>query len=254
MDHGFLFWSLAVLATFLVGASKGGLPGVGILGVPVLAQAISPIAAAGLLLPLFVVSDWYGLWLYRKNYNLYLVKFMTLASCIGLAIGWATAHYNNAALVKFIVGIIGLWYVADLIWKRSRKVDMPPRPADVPRGLFWGTLAGFTSFVAHAGGTPYQMYVLPQKLDKMTYAGTATITFTLINMLKLPPYWMLGQINLHSLMTGVYLAPVALFGAWAGFRLTKVLPEKMFFRFVEVALGCVSLKLLWDSAVAFGLI
>jgi uncharacterized protein len=254
MDNSYLFWALAVLATFLVGASKGGLPGVGILGVPVLAQVISPVVAAGLLLPLYVISDFYGLWLYRKNYDAWNIKLMTFAACIGIAIGWATAHYNSDAVVKLIVGLIGIWYTADLVWKNSRKAEIVAQPADVPRGLFWGTIAGFTSFVAHAGGVPFQMFVLPQKLDKMTFAGTITITFTIVNALKLPPYWMLGQINLSSLETGAYLAPVALFGAWAGFRATKVLPEKTFFKWVEVALFCVSLKLIWDAAKGFGLI
>jgi uncharacterized protein len=249
MPQDSLFWALAVLATFLVGASKGGLPGVGILGVPVLAQVISPVAAAGLLLPLYIVSDIYGLWLYRKNYDLWNIKLIVGAATIGILIGWATAHYNNDAVVKLIVGFIGIWYTADLVWKYSRKVDAEPRPADVPRGLFWGIIAGFTSFVAHAGGTPYQMFMLPQKLDKMTFAGTATITFTIINLLKVPPYFLLGQINIVSLEKCIYLAPVALFGAWAGFKLTKLLPEKLFFRFVEVALFVVSLKLIYDGVV-----
>ncbi len=247
MSHDLLFWSLAVLATFMVGASKGGLPGVGILGVPILAQVISPVVAAGLLLPLYVISDWYGLWLYRKNYDAWNIKLIVSSACIGLAVGWATARYNNDALVKVIVGLIGIWYMADLLWKSRTKSEVSARPADVPRGLFWGSIAGFTSFVAHAGGTPYQMFMLPQKLDKMTYAGTATITFTIINALKLPPYYLLGQINTNSLQQGLVLAPVALFGSWAGFRLTKILPEKLFFRCVEVALFIVSLKLIWDG-------
>jgi uncharacterized protein len=254
MSHDILFWCLACLATFLVGASKGGLPGVGILGVPILAQVISPVVAAGLLLPLYVISDWYGLWLYRKNYDTWNIKLITLSACIGIGVGWATAQYNSDALVKLIVGLIGLWYTADLVWKSTRKVEVEAKPADIPRGIFWGSIAGFTSFVAHAGGTPYQMYMLPQKLDKMTYAGTATITFTIINALKLPPYWMLGQINFGSLVTGLYLAPVALIGAWAGFRATKILPEKLFFRCVEIALFLVSLKLIWDAFKGFGMI
>lgn len=252
MSQEILFWVMAALATFLVGASKGGLPGVGILGVPVLAQVVSPVYAAGLLLPLYVVSDWYGLWLYRKNYDAWNIKLITLASCIGIAIGWATASYNSDALVKLIVGVIGLWYTADLVWKHSRKSEIAAKPADVPRGIFWGALTGFTSFVAHAGGTPYQMFVLPQKLDKMTFAGTATITFAFINMLKLPPYFFLDQINLASLERDLYLVPVAVFGAWAGFRLTKILPEKLFFRWVEVALFLVSVKLVWDGITTWG--
>jgi uncharacterized protein len=251
MTNDILFWSIAALSTFLVGAAKGGLPGVGILSVPILAQVMSPMAAAGLLLPLYVISDFYGLWLYRKSYDAWNIKLITLAACIGIGFGWATAQFNNDALVKLIVGLIGLWYIADLVWKSRRKVEVAARPADIPRGIFWGTIAGFTSFVAHAGGTPYQMFMLPQKLDKMTFAGTATITFTIINALKLPPYYMLGQINLNSLQQGLYLTPIALIGAWVGFRLTKILPEKLFFRCVEVALFIISVKLIWDASRAF---
>jgi uncharacterized protein len=247
MPNDILFWVLAAAAALLVGGSKGGVPGVGILAVPILSQVISPVVAAGLLLPIFILSDIYGLWLYRKNYDAWNIKLIVAAATIGILIGWATAQYNSDALVKFIVGMIGLWYAADLYFKSRRKVETAPRAADIPRGLFWGSLAGFTSFVAHAGGTPYQMFVLPQKLDKMTFAGTATITFAIINLLKLPPYWLLGQVNIGSLWTCAYLAPVALFGAWAGYRLTRILPEKTFFRWVEIALFLVSLKLIYDA-------
>lgn len=253
MSQDILFWLLAALATFLVGASKGGLPGIGILAVPILSQAVSPVMAAGLLLPLYILSDVYGLWLYRSNYDLGIIKLMTLAACIGIAVGWATARFNNDAVVKLMVGLIGIWYTADLIWKTSRKIEATPKGQNIPRGLFWGSLAGFTSFVAHAGGTPFQMYVLPQKLDKMTYAGTIQITFAIINLLKLPPYWSLGQINVQSLWLCLFLAPVALAGAWAGHRFTSVLPEKTFFKWVEAALFLVSLKLIWDALRGFGL-
>ena len=63
------FWMAAVVAAALVGASKGGLPVVGMLGVPVLALTISPVAAAGLLLPVFVLSDMFGLYVYRRAFR-----------------------------------------------------------------------------------------------------------------------------------------------------------------------------------------
>lgn len=242
------FWACAIIATLLVGASKGGLPGVGVLGVPVLAQAVSPVVAAGLLLPLLVVSDWYGLWMYRKNFNVRVIKLMVVTGAIGILIGWATAHITNDAIVKLIVGLIGLFYCGDAVLKSKREVK--PATENIPRATFWGSLAGFTSFVAHAGGPPYQMYVLPLKLDKMTYAGTTTIVFAIINLLKLPPYWILGQINLGSLEICARLTPVALFGAFAGYHLTRLLPEKLFFRLVEAALFLLSVKLIWDGIAA----
>ncbi len=126
---------------------------------------------------------------------------------------------------------------------------MRPGPRTVPRGIFWGSIAGFTSFVSHSGAPPYQMYVLPQRLEKMVYAGTSTIIFAIINLLKLPPYWFLGQVNVGSLRVAAILAPIAIIGAFLGYRLTKVLPEKIFFRIVEVALFLVSLKLVYDGII-----
>ena len=245
MSFDLWFWACAIVASLLVGASKGGLPGVGVLGVPVLTQATSPVVAAGLLLPILITSDVYGLWMYRKHYDLRNIKIVVSAALIGIGVGWATAHITSDDIVKLLVGLIGIFYFVDARLKRNRVIVA--KTADIPRGLFWGSIAGFTSFVAHAGAPPYQMYVLPQKLDKMTYAGTTTIAFAIINLLKLPPYWALGQLNLTSLEVCAWLTPVALFGAFAGYYLTKKLPEVLFFRLVEVALFVLSIKLIWDS-------
>ena len=242
------FWVLAGLATLFVGSSKGGLPMIGILSVPLLALQISPVVAAGLLLPIYIVSDVYGLWLYRKSYDLLNIKIIVPAATIGIVIGWATVSITSDELVKLIVGGIGLVYCVDAAMKARRVIAA--RPADLPRGIFWGSIAGFTSFVSHAGGPPYQMYVLPQRLEKMVYAGTSTIIFAIINLLKLPPYWFLGQVNLASLETALVLSPLSIIGAYFGYQLTKIIPEKIFFRIVEVALFLVSLKLVYDGSAA----
>ncbi len=248
MSSDIVFLILAGVASFVVGMSKGGLPMVGLLSVPLLSLSISPVMAAGLLLPIFIISDVYGLWIYRKEFDTRNIAIIVPASMIGIGVGWATASITSEDLVKILVGVIGLAYCADAILKSRR--DLPPRPADVPRGVFWGSIAGFTSFVSHAGGPPYQMYVLPQRLDKMVYAGTSTIIFAIINLLKLPPYWMLGQVNLASIEKAVYLAPIAILGAYVGYKITKTIPQKIFFRLVEVALLLVSITLVYEGASA----
>jgi uncharacterized protein len=245
-----VFWLLAGIATFLVGASKGGLPLVGMLSVPLMALVISPVMAAGLLLPLYIVSDVYGLWIYRQSYDLTNLKILVPAAALGIIVGWATASITDDNLVKILVGVIGLAYCLDAALKARR--NLPPRPADIPRGLFWGSITGFTSFVSHAGAPPYQMYVLPQRLEKMVYAGTTTIVFAIVNLLKLPPYYFLGQINVGNLKIAAALTPVALIGAFLGYRLTKVLPEKLFYRIVEIALFLVSIKLIYDALAQWG--
>src|SRR5450631_3759016 len=164
------FWALAIAASLIVGASKGGLPMVGMLAVPMMSVVMSPIVAAGLLLPIYIVSDMYGLWIYRHEYDKRNIFIIVPAAAIGIVFGWQTAQYTSEDVVKFLVGVIGLFYCFDAIMKLRRIV--PAKPADLPRGIFWGALTGFTSYVSHSGAPPFQMYVLPQKLDKMVFAGT----------------------------------------------------------------------------------
>ena len=244
MTQTVLFYALAMLAAFTVGLSKGGLAMVGILGVPLLALVISPVAAAALLLPIYIVSDVFGLWVYRRAFDSRNLAILGPATTLGVVIGWATARITSERLVTLIIGIIGLSYCINALIKRG---NTEKKPADVPRGLFWGTIAGFTSFVSHSGGPPYQMYTLPQKMEKMVFAGTSTILFAYVNAIKLVPYWALGQFNPGNLETAALLSPVAVIGAFAGYRATRIMPEKLFFRIVEVALALVSVKLIGDA-------
>ncbi len=244
MQDAVWFYGVISLAALLVGASKGGLPIVGVLSVPVMAQVMPPVAAAAMLLPVYIVSDVVGLWAYRKQYDRRNLIILLPAMVFGVGVGWATAHVTQEWMVTLLIGVIGLFYCATAVMKRK---DAAPKPADVPRGLFWGTVTGFTSFVSHTGGPPYQMYVLPQKLEKMVFAGTSTIAFAIINMVKVVPYWALGQFNPGNLKLAALLSPVAIAGALLGYRLTAIIPEKLFFRFVEVALFLLSLKLIYGA-------
>ena len=152
MDAGIFFYAVALIAAVLVGASKGGLPVVGMLGVPVLALATSPVHAAGLLLPIFVVTDLFGLWTYRREFDRRNLMILIPATTLGVAIGWATAAIVSDRLVTLVVGLIGLSFSLNY-WLRGRHAVEPHR-ADIPRGAFWGTVSGFTSFVSHAGAPP----------------------------------------------------------------------------------------------------
>ena len=244
IDWSLTFFLVAGVAAFFVGTSKGGLPMVGVLGVPLLALVMPPVAAAALLLPVYIVSDMVGLWAYRKDYSGRNLAILLPAMIFGVGLGWATAKITEEWMVTLIVGVVGLYYCATVVFRKS---NAPPKRADVPRGLFWGTIAGFTSFVSHTGGPPYQAYVLPQKLPKMMFAGTSTIVFAVINLVKLVPYWALGQFNPSNLEVAAMLSPVAVAGALIGYKLTTIIPEGIFYRLVEVALFLISLKLIHEA-------
>ncbi len=245
MTDTITFWALALFVAFLVGLAKGGLPLLGQLPVPLLSLVMAPGAAAGLILPIYNISDIYGLWIYRREFSKRNLFILIPAGALGVLVGWATAHITNEDVVKLFVALIGIAYCLDAFTKAWRVV--PTKPADLPRGIFWGAIAGFTSFVSHSGGPPFNMYVLPQKLPKMIYAGTSTIVFACVNLMKLPPYIALGQVSMTSAKSVIWLIPMALFGAWAGYHLTRIVPEKLFFRLVEIALLLISLQLMWES-------
>ncbi len=83
-------------------------------------------------------------------------------------------------------------------------------------GSFWGLVAGFTSFVAHVGGPPFQVYALPLRMDPKVFTGTATIFFAITNAIKLVPYFLLGQFDTTSLAASAVLMPAAPLATLAG--------------------------------------
>ncbi|MCZ8153151.1 MAG: sulfite exporter TauE/SafE family protein [Rhodobacteraceae bacterium] len=239
------FWMAAVAAAVCVGAGKGGIPIVGMLSVPILALTISPVTAAGLLLPVYVVSDMFGLWAYRRDFDGRVLAIMLPGALVGIGVGWAAASVVPENWVRVLVGVIGITFALNLILRG--RPDGPPRRAEVAPGLFWGAVAGFTSFVSHSGGPPYQVYTLPLKMTKTVFAGTSTIAFAVINAAKLIPYWHLGQLTAANMKVALMLMPVAAGAVFAGVWLVRILPDKLFFRLVIWALLILSVQLLWTG-------
>lgn len=243
--EGGLFWTLGLIAAALVGMGKGGVPLIGMLGVPVLALVISPVTAAGLLLPVYVLSDMFGLYAYRHQFDRRVLAILMAGVTIGVGLGWATARITPEWVVTLIVGLVGLSFALNLILRP--RLGGERREARVAPGLFWGSLTGFTSFVSHSGAPPFQVYVQPLNLPKMVYAGTSTVLFTYLNAIKLVPYWALGQLSVANLKVAVMLMPVAALAVFGGVRVVRLLPEALFYRIITWSLLVISLKLVWDG-------
>lgn len=247
---GWTFWMAAVVASILVGMAKGGIPVIGMLSVPIMALVISPVVAAGILLPVYVVSDMFGLYAYRHAFDRRVLALIVPGAIVGIGVGWATAHVVPEPAVTLIVGVIGLAFALNMLLRR--KVDGPPRQPKTGPGLFWGVLTGFTSFVSHSGAPPYQIFTLPLRLEKAVFAGTATIAFAIINAVKLIPYWYLGQLNADNLHVSLVLALPSIIAVFVGVWLVKRLPTQLFFRLVTWSLMLVSVKLVWDGLHGLG--
>ncbi|MCH7487585.1 MAG: sulfite exporter TauE/SafE family protein, partial [Proteobacteria bacterium] len=119
-------------------------------------------------------------------------------------------------------------------------------------GFACGTLSGFTSFVAHAGGAPMKFYILPQRLDKRLFVGTNVVFFFIVNQLKIWPYLWLGQFSPENLLTSLVLAPAVPVGVWIGWRINRILPMELFYKICYGLLFVVGVKLIWDGLMHGG--
>ncbi|MCX7239801.1 MAG: sulfite exporter TauE/SafE family protein [Burkholderiales bacterium] len=246
MSFTFIDW-LAAMGALFVGLSKGGVPAIGMVAVPLLSLVMPPVKAAALLLPIYVVSDMVGVWLYRRSYSAPNLKILIPAGILGVFIGWLSASHLPERAIAFMIGAVGVGFCLNL-WLR-KDTGAPPRPPHTIKGWLWGSLAGFTSFISHAGAPPFQVYMLPQKLPKMAFAGTATITFAVINLVKVLPYQNLQPYTAVGLWSTAAMIPFALLGTLLGAYLTRRIAEVWFYRLVQISLFAVSLKVLVDAVV-----
>jgi uncharacterized membrane protein YfcA len=247
-DPSFLLATL--LAVVLVGLSKGGLGGaMGFVGVPLMSLVMSPVQAAAILLPILVLMDIVSLWTWRGNYHRPTLAAMLPGSLVGIGIGWATAALVTAGAIRLIVGLVAILFVARWLYTRywhGTTHAASPKPI---AAAFWGTVSGFTSFIAHVGGPPFQMYALPLRLDQKTFTGTAVIFFAITNAVKLVPYFALGQFDATNLATSAMLMPIAPLAPLAGAWVVRRMRPETFYTFSYATVGLIAVKLVYDGVL-----
>ncbi|MDP3898211.1 MAG: sulfite exporter TauE/SafE family protein, partial [Mesorhizobium sp.] len=116
------------------------------------------------------------------------------------------------------------------------------------KAALWSTVSGFTSFVAHAGGPPYQVYALPLRQRPSLYVGTSVIFFAIVNAVKLVPYFALGQFDGTNLALSGILMPVAVVATASGAWIVRRIRAELFYPLMYGMVFVVSLKLIWDGA------
>ena len=77
----------------------------------------------------------------------------------------------------------------------------------------------FASTQTSMTAATFQMYVMPQRLDKLTFAGTSTMTFAVVNAAKI--IRQLGQLTETGLHDAAVLIPVGIAGTFAGAWMAK---------------------------------
>ncbi len=244
-DLHFFLW--AIPAVILAGMSKGGFGGaLGFAAAPILAVAVPPAFAVGLMLPLLLIMDVTSVRSYWKQWDWPSVKILLWGSVPGTLVGMAIYSYADDDMLRVLIGIVALGFVLYRILQGLGRIGAVR--ADRPWvGVVFGALGGLTSFISHAGGPPVAVYLLSKDMTKTSYHATQAIVFWVLNAAKVVPYVFLGLFTLETMKADVLLFPFAMLGVWIGVRAHHKIPDRVFFALTYVLLVITGVKLIFDG-------
>lgn len=248
VDFNLVFLLVGAPAVIFAGISKAGFgSGASFAAASILALVLEPGAALGILLPLLMLMDVSSLRPYWGRWHWQDAKWLILGSVPGVALGAWLYGLADPDHFRLLIGGISIAFVVWSIARARGWVAIAIGRVDTRWGGFAGFLAGFTSFVSHAGGPPMAVYLLRQGLDKTSFQATTVLFFWIVNLLKFIPYATLGIFTPQTILADLILAPFAVLGAYLGVRAHHWVPERAFFLVTYVALLATGAKLIWDG-------
>lgn len=247
MDMGLGFWVMAVFAVVITGIGKSGFAGgVGIVAVPMLAVYVSPVQAAAIMLPLLIMMDLFSVRAWWGKQRNDLLKRLLPGAMLGIFIGYLLFGFLDDTAIKLGLGVMS---IAFAFWSLLTPKGNVETRKTVP--AIWaqiaGTVGGFTSFIAHAGGPPLNIYLLSLNISRSEFLATTVMAISAINLVKLIPYGLLGQFNLVNLKLALMLAPLTWIGVKLGLWIQSRISDQVFYRTMYGLLGVLGSKLIYDS-------
>lgn len=228
-----LLWSILALGALIVGLSKTALPGGGTLAVALFAAVLPARTSTATLLVLLIVGDALALLMYRRHADWKTLARLAPAVIAGLIVGAVFLALANDAWVRRTIGVILLLVVVVTFWLRRRTAGSPSLGAGGrAASIGYGTLGGFTTMVANAGGPVMSMYFLASRFEVKAFLGTAAWFFAIVNIAKLPFAIGLGLLTTQTLLIDLVLVPAVLLGGLAGRFLADRMNQAVFERVV----------------------
>jgi uncharacterized protein len=242
----FVTFVIAFAGVFIIAFMKGAFGGgFGLLGIPFLSLIMDPLSAGALLAPLFVAMDLVALRYWKPStWSMPDLIVLLPALVVGVGLGFAGLRLIDHRLVAIIMALISILFAA--LWLRGGgKVVV--RPRSTPKAIIAGLASGVTTMVAHSGGPPLAMYLLPLGMTKELYAGTTSLFFTVGNALKAVPWLVLVRPSLSLWTLTMVCLPAIPLGVWLGWKLQQHLAQQQLYRTCYGLLIVTALKLLWDG-------
>jgi uncharacterized membrane protein YfcA len=221
-----LQWVVAVLAAMLVGVSKTGIGGLGMLAVVLFAQIMPAKQATGLVLPLLCFGDVVAVLSYRRHARWAHLWKLFPWTAAGVVAGYFALGRLSETQARGLIGGIVLALVALHLVRRRTKGHEAEHGAWFAPTI--GVLAGFTTLVANAAGPLMAIYLLAMRLPKLDFVGTGAVFFMLLNWFKVPFMVHLGLIDAASFSVNVMLLPAVLLGTWLGRKILARIDQRVF--------------------------
>ncbi|ANY16697.1 sulfite exporter TauE/SafE family protein [Bordetella pseudohinzii] len=234
------------LICFMKGAFGGGFA---IVGIPLLSLVMDPVTAGGLLAPLFVAMDLFSLRYWRPStWSRPDLVLLVSGLVLGIGAGYFLFRLLDHRAIAIVMAAVTLAFVA-LWFLRGGEVVLRPRSSS--KAIAAGLTSGITTMVAHSGGPPLAMYLLPLGLSKQVYAGTTSLFFTVGNLLKAVPWLALSRPQGSAWILMAICLPAIPAGVWLGWRLHARLDQRQMYRACYGLLVVTALKLLWDGVSGY---
>ena len=283
-DLGVGAWLLVTLGALIVGFSKTALPGAGTIAVGLFALAMPAKESTAALLLLLIVGDMTALWVYRREPDWRTLLRLLPSAMIGVVMGVFYFARVDGEWVRLTIGVILLVLVTVTVTRRqlarrreaaaaaeaerltaagapggSHPAASPPggpQPAATPpggsqpgalaaaQGVGYGLMGGFTTMVANAAGPVMSLYFYAMRMPVLTFLGTSAWYFAIVNLFKVPFSAGLGLITRDTLVMDAMLIPVVLLGAFAGSKVARRIPQKVFENLILVLTVAAAIGLL----------
>lgn len=237
-------WTILCLCAIMVGISKTGVPGIGILIVQLLALIFPAKASTGLLLPMLAFADLFAVAYYRRHAQWNHVVKLLPPALAGIATGSVIIRHLDNAQLKPIIGIIVLVLLALNYWRNKHNGENKHIPTHWSFALALGFLAGLTTQLANAAGPIVVIYMLAMGLDKHKFIGTAAWYFLILNWIKMPLFIWDGRITLQSVKLDLLMCPLIIVGVVLGIVILKRIPQTWFNTIVQLLALAAAIKLI----------
>lgn len=225
-------WIFTGLAAFLIGFGKTGLPGMGPIIVIIMATVFPAKESTGVVLPLLIFADIFAVSFYRHHAQWKILLRLLPLAVAGIISGFFFMGRINSEQLKTVIGAVILAMLLAVILIKWKNITF--NKLNLPIAGFTGAMAGFTSMISNAAGPVMTVYLVAMDVDKKDFVGSRAWFFATLNLIKIPFSAGLGLITYRSLIFDVKLFPSILAGAFAGYILVKLIPQKIFNIAVQV--------------------